>query len=414
MVTARRDDGASPFSRLAVTQAFALGGDAVATVALAGSLFFSISPTAARGRVVLSLLLTIAPFALIAPFLGPTIDRVRGGRRAIVVIAAVGRIAVCLWMASVVHGLLLFPAAFGLLVLSKTHAVAKSSLVAPTIGDDALLVEANSKLALIGVVAGLVASGPAVAVLRLSDAAWVLRLAAAVYAGAAIAALRLRPVGADEPGRREPGGTGELTDPAIRLAATATAALRATVGFLTFLIAFTFRRGHAPSWWFGVVLIASMGGSLVGALIAPRLRRRVVEERLVAGALLLIAVAAIVAGRVNGRAAAALLAFAVGVSANAGKLAFDSLVQRDAPDAAQGRAFARFESEFQLAWVVGALLPVVLRIPERVGFFVMAVGAGVAALMYLTGRRALTRPPSVGEVDAGEPESGRVDFGRRG
>ncbi len=197
------------------------------------------------------------------------------------------------------------------------------------------------------------------------------------------------------------------------MAATATAALRATVGFLTFLIAFTFRRGHAPSWWFGVVLIASMGGSLLGALIAPRLRRRVVEERLVAGALLLIAAAAIIAGRVNGRTAAALLAFAVGVSANAGKLAFDSLVQRDAPDAAQGRAFARFESEFQLAWVIGALLPVLLHIPERVGFFVMAVGTGVAALMYLTGRRALgaSVPASVGEVDAGEPEAGRVDFG---
>jgi hypothetical protein len=405
----------SAFSRLAITHGFALAGDAVVTVALAGSLFFSISPTAARGRVILSLLLTIAPFAVIAPFLGPAIDRVRGGRRAIVVIAAVARIGVCLWMARVVNGLLLFPAAFCVLVLSKTHAVAKSSLVAPTVGESELLVEANSKLALVGVVAGLVASGPAVAILRLSDAGWVLRFAAAIYAATAIAALRLKAVGTDEPTRHEPGGTGDLNDPGIRLAATATAMLRAAVGFLTFLIAFTFRRGHAPSWWFGVVLAASMAGSLVGALVAPRLRRRVSEERLVTGALVLIAVGAIVAGRINGRTAAAVLAFAVGVSANAGKLAFDSLVQRDAQDAAQGRAFARFESEFQLAWVVGALLPVALTIPERVGFFVMAIGAGIAALTYVTGRRALA-PRSgsvVGELEAGQPEAGGVDFGGR-
>jgi hypothetical protein len=402
----------SGFSRLAITHALAAGGDAFVTVALAGSLFFSISPTAARGRVALSLVLTIAPFAVVAPFLGPVIDRAQGGRRAIVVAAAAGRAAVCVWMAAVVHSLVLFPAAFCLLVLSKTHAVAKSSLVAPTVGEDALLVEANAKLALTGVIAGLVASGPAVAVLRLGDAAWVLRVAALVYVATAVAAARLRPVDAREPARHEPGGTAELNAPGIRLAATATAMLRASVGFLTFLVAFNFRRGHAPSWWFGVVLIASMAGSLFGALIAPRLRRRVVEERMVLGSLVVIAVGAIVAGWVGGRPAAALLAAVVGLSANAGKLAFDSLVQRDAPDAAQGRAFARYEAEFQLAWVGGALLPVALRIPQAVGFFVLAIGGGLAALTYGTGRRAL-RAGSGGKVDAGEPEAGGVDLGRR-
>ena len=42
------------------------------------------------------------------------------------------------------------------------------------------------------------------------------------------------------------------------------------------------------------------------------------------------------------------------------KLAFDSLVQRDAPDANRGRSFARFETRFQLVWVIGALLPLLL------------------------------------------------------
>ena len=40
--------------------------------------------------------------------------------------------------------------------------------------------------------------------------------------------------------------------------------------------------------------------------------------------------------------AAALLSFGVGLASNAAKQAFDALVQRDAPDANRGRAFARF------------------------------------------------------------------------
>jgi hypothetical protein len=333
----------------------------------------------------------MAPFAVIAPFLGPVIDRARGGRRAIVFAAAALRAGVCLWMATVVHSLLLFPAAFAVLVLSKTHAVAKSSLVAPTVGEEELLVEANSKLALTGVIAGLVGSGPAVAVLQLSSAEWVVRLAALVYGAAAIAALRLAPVDAPEPTRHEPGGSAEINDPGIRLAGTATATLRAAVGFLTFLIAFSFRRGGAPSWWFGIVLAASMVGSFLGAVVAPRLRERTTEERMVAGALIAIAAGALVAARVSGRPAAALLAFIVGLASNAGKLGFDSLVQRDAHDAAQGRTFARFESEFQLVWVVGALVPVLISIPQRVGFYALAVGLGAAAFIYITGRRALLR-----------------------
>jgi predicted MFS family arabinose efflux permease len=132
-----------------------------------------------------------------------------------------------------------------------------------------------------------------------------------------------------------------------------------------------------------------MVGSFLGAVGAPRLRARIVEERMLLGALVTIAAAAVVAGRVGGRPGAAVLAFVVGFAANAGKLGFDSLVQRDAPDAAQGRAFARFESQFQLAWVAGALLPVAVRVPQNVGFFVLAIGLALAAMTYATGRRTL-------------------------
>ena len=52
-------------------------GDAFVTIALAGTLFFSTSLDAARGRVALTLIITMAPFAVLAPVIGPVLDRAR-------------------------------------------------------------------------------------------------------------------------------------------------------------------------------------------------------------------------------------------------------------------------------------------------------------------------------------------------
>src|SRR5581483_803708 len=81
----------TPFEKLIFTHALAVAGDTLVTMALAGSLFFSISPGAARGKVALSLILTMAPFAVVAPFLGPMIDRSGRGRRLMLVGACLGR-----------------------------------------------------------------------------------------------------------------------------------------------------------------------------------------------------------------------------------------------------------------------------------------------------------------------------------
>jgi len=375
----------SPFGRLAVAHALAVGGDALVTMALAGSLFFDISPGAARGRVALSLVLTMAPFAVVAPFLGPALDRRAGGRRLMLVLAAAGRVVTCLAMARVVDNLLLFPAAFCSLVLSKTHAVTKSAFVPLVVHAEAELVEANAKLALGGAAAGVVAAVPGVALLKLAGAEVVLWLAAAVFVVAAAAAVRVRPVRPDDPTRR-PAAAEELSDAGIRLAAVATAVLRATVGFSTFLLAFSLRRDGAPAWVFGLVLAAGTVGSSVGAVLAPLARRAVREEHLLTAAAGLVGVGALGAARLGGRPAAVLIAVAVGVAASAGKLAFDSLVQRDAPDAEQGRQFARFEARFQLAWVAGALAPVALAVPQGSGLVLLATGFTVA-LGYGLARR---------------------------
>src|SRR5207302_10675339 len=175
--------------------------------------------------------------------------------------------------------------------------------------------------------------------------------------------------------------------------ASARAALRAIVGFLTFLVAFALLAGHrkGPAWWFGITLAVSLAGTFVGAVVAPRLREWVVEERILIGTLVLVAAVGIVASRYGNRPAVAALAAAVGFAASAGKLAFDSIVQRDAPDAARGRAFARYETRFQLMWVVGAVLPVVIPIPRRLGIAMIAAGAAFAAFSYVGGLRTVRR-----------------------
>ncbi len=181
--------------------------------------------------------------------------------------------------------------------------------------------------------------------------------------------------------------------PEVVLAATAMSLLRGLVGFTTFLLAFELARGE--------------GGHMVVRLHARSLddrRRRGGASRAAgeeargraadAGAVRMV-------GRPGrsglqpssgGRVVQGALAFVLGVSAAAAKPAFDALVQRYVPPAAQGRAFARFETRLQLVWVIGALLPVIAAMPFVAGDIVIAAVASVAAATYMTGRQAL-RPP---------------------
>jgi hypothetical protein len=168
------------------------------------------------------------------------------------------------------------------------------------------------------------------------------------------------------------------------------AMLRGGVGFLAFFLAFQLKKAHEPAWFFGVVLVASLLGGLVGVLSIPVLRKRLREESILACSLLVPALAALFSARDGGRTGAVLTAFVVAIGAGAGRIAFDSLLQRDGPDRVRGRAFARFETRFQLAWVVGGLIPVALLdvLDQRVGFFLLALVLGFSGLSYVAGLRA--------------------------
>lgn len=374
-----------PFARLARAHALSSAGDALVAIGLAGSLFFSISPEAARGKVALYLALTMAPFALVAPLIGPLLDRQQGSRRAVLVGSIAGRAVVCFLMSRHLHGLLLFPEAFAALVLGKAYAVAKAALVPAVVDDPGELVQANAKLTLISAAMGFAAAGPGVLAYQLGGE-WVLGLAAVTFAVGVGFGLQIprasAPVPATAAERAELRGTGVL------LAAAAMAVLRGLVGFLAFLLAFSLRADDAPAWWFGVVIAASGFGAVAGAVLAPLVRRFLREERILLGCLIVVAVGGLLAvQQAAGRPAGAVLAFAMGTAASAARLCFDAIVQRDAPDADKGRSFARFETRFQLAWVLGALVPVALSVPTDVGYSIIAIAATVPAVSYLTGRQ---------------------------
>ncbi len=122
-------DQRQPFGRLALVQVFMLAGDTLVTISLAGTLFLFIPTEQAKGKVLLYLVLTLAPLALVSPLLGRLIDRSRGARKAMVVCSAVGRTVLCPIMASDTHSLLFFPEAFLVLVLSKLYLVTRGALV---------------------------------------------------------------------------------------------------------------------------------------------------------------------------------------------------------------------------------------------------------------------------------------------
>jgi Major Facilitator Superfamily len=461
-----------PFGRLALVQVLMLSGDTLVTISLAGSLFFSISPHEAKSKVFLYLVLTLAPFAIVSPLLGPLIDRSRGARRAMVVFSALGRCVICPLMAIHIHGLLLFPLAFLILVLSKLYLVTRGALVpemvhagylstgtqagrspaemteppdVPTFfhgealgfppqpedrasqgagippdeagrtGRRPVKVEyaaLNARLTLLGTLAGFVVSVPGIILLKLAGAPGVLIFAALVFAGGAVAGFRL-PVprssrqGSGRASRGGPAGNAgleaaagddldrdlgklqPLADPEVLFGLTTMSLIRGLAGFLVFLLAFGLRREHAALWWYGFALAMSGVGALVGLVFVARLRRVLLEQQILLGAIWLIAATAIVAAFWGTLLAQVLLAAMVGVAGALAQPSFDALAQQYVPLAAQGRAFARFATRQQLVWVLGALIPVVIAFPFPAGDVVMAAVAGVGGLFYVTSRRAL-------------------------
>jgi hypothetical protein len=170
-------------------------GDAFVTIALAGTLFFSASLNAARGRVVLALLITIAPYAVLAPLIGPLLDRVKQGNRYILMGTLLARGLLCWFMAGA-SAVTLLPAAFGVLVLQKVYAVTKATVTPRLLPREITLVTANARANLGSLIATSLGAILAVGIDSVmgggsGGSAWVLRVGTFAYLAAMLLGLRL-------------------------------------------------------------------------------------------------------------------------------------------------------------------------------------------------------------------------------
>ena len=429
-----------PLDRLAWVHATSTFGDALVAVALAGTLFFAVPVAAARPRVALYLLLTVAPFAVVAPLLGRLLDGRSGAGRLALAAAMALRAALAALAVARTQSLLLYPLAFGLLVCSRAHGISRTAMVpellgpegsgepqggAPVDRDARDLVAVNGRMARVAALGGTAGALLGVGLDRLLGGGAVLWAAALAFTAGGVLALalpRTRQAGpasrrvprwgsvADRR-KREDGLSTAPQDPAatprdpmdrrtarlarppgrVRLARTANATVRAVGGFTLFLLAFELRRQGVGTAGLGLLLAAVGVGGVVGAFLLPRAARLVREDGLLAGGLLLCGTTAgLLAGRV-GVAAAAVGGLAMGGGIAAARLGFESLVQRDVAPAARGTAITRAETTFQLAWVAGAVLPVALPLPTTPALVAAAVACLVAASVYTTGLLRLRR-----------------------
>ncbi|MGA8977978.1 MAG: MFS transporter [Pedococcus sp.] len=374
-----------------------LAGDAALTVSLAGTIF-AIPTDEARGQVAQFLLLTMAPFALLAPFIGPLLDRFRHGRRWAIGTTLALRAFLCWVLAGAVanDSPWLFPAALGCLVASKAYGVTRASAVPRLLPAGFSLVNANSRNALAGVAGMAVGGGLAGAAARVGPE-WSLRLAFVIYIVGTVLAIRLparvdssigeldiEDTGPVAVRRRQEGRTGLLQRVRARVAALPTPVLvaltsaigaRLLTGFLTLFMAFLMREhpipGHSGTLVLGLVVAAAGAGNALGTVIGNTLRKRR-PDVIIAVALIADVAAALVAAIFYSLAALLLLGLVAGLAAQLIKLSSDAVVQRDIDERVRTRVFAWAETVLQIAWVVGGGIGISLPLIPQLGFGVIA------------------------------------------
>jgi MFS family permease len=436
--------GESGLARLIELHFVNLMGDAALTVSLADTIF-AIPTDQARGQVAQFLALTMAPFALLAPFIGPLLDRFRHGRRWAIGTTLALRAFLCWVLAGAVadDSAWLFPAALGCLVASKAYGVTRASAVPRLLPPGFSLVNANSRNALAGV-AGMAVGGAIAGGASRFGPEWSLRLAFVIYVVGTVLAIRLpqrvdssageqdiedtvpldlprlrrsaewnrlraaesgpRPEGARDAGAGAPGGTAPARRPSVarlraRVAAlpvpvlaalTSAMGARLLTGFLTIFIAFLMREhpipGYSGTLVLGFVVGAAGAGNALGTVVGNALRR-LRPDRIIAVALLADVAAALTAAFFYSLTTLLVLGLTAGLAAQLIKLSSDAVVQRDIEESVRTRVFAWSETVLQIAWVIGGGIGIALPLVPQLGFgvisglLVLVLGASVRIRM---------------------------------
>jgi hypothetical protein len=390
---ASRADGAgeSGLTQLLWVNALHMAGDAMIAVSLAGTLFFAATTDAQRGNVALYLLVTMAPFAVLAPVIGPALDRLQRGRRWAMAASHLGRAVLAVVMVWHFDDFWLYPAALGVLVLSKSHNVLRAAVVPRVLPSAMSLTSANARLSVFGLVTAGLAGGLAAGVAAVLGFDWELGATAAVFVVAGVLAMRLPPH-VDVPAGEQPadvlttaeipvGSRRRRVSPHVVLALRANAALRGLGGFLTifcaFLVQATYDDGWAATLALGAIAAAAGLGSFAGTAVGSRMHAAA-PDRLVLIAAASAAAITLLAAVFYSFAMAAVVAGVAAVTNALGKSALDAIIQREVPDNLRASAFARSETWLQMAWVVGGALGIALPPIGWLGFTVAAALLGLA------------------------------------
>jgi MFS family permease len=415
--------GESGLGKLIELHAVNGAGDVMITVALASTVFFSVPTDEARGRVALYLAITMAPFTLLAPVIGPLLDRLPHGRRAAMAGAMLARALLALLLSgAVVSGSLeLYPAALGVLVASKAYGVVRSAVVPRLLPPGFSLVKANSRVTLGGLLATGVAA-PIGAGLQALGARWPLYGAFVIFMAGMFLSFSLPSkvdsakgedkalLAADEEHLHGPHLKKTVRRPGLRTVGTAVthalaanAALRCLSGFLIFFLAFLLREhpltGESAAVSLGIVGVSAGTGNALGTAVGAWLKSRAPEIIVVTVVAFVLGVA-IIAALFFGAFLVACLAAVAGFAQALAKLSLDALIQRDVPELVRTSAFARSETLLQVAWVIGGGVGIALPLNGTLG---LSVAAAIVAVGWLTTVRGL-----IGAARHGGPARPRV------
>jgi MFS family permease len=409
--------GRTGLGNLLETCAVNNAGDAMVTVALAGSIFFGLNVDQARGQVALYLLVTMAPFALIAPLIGPMLDRLHSARRVAIAGTFVGRGLLCWGMAgAIAHGdqVTFLPSAFGALVLSKAFGILRTGMMPRVLPPEITLVTANARASFAGLITATVVTPIAAGVGVILGQDWVLRIGTLMFFAGAILGLRLpphveTPEAVERP--RQPSES-ETTSrwrtllqvgPIVGDAMRANAILRAFSGFLILYLAFMLRGKRfdpvSPTVALGMLAAAAGIGGLVGTALGALMRARA-PQWIVLATLSFTTVVTVAAAAFFGLWAALGVAFVGAFGQSLGKLSLDAVVQQEIGEEIRSSTFAVSETLHQLAWVIGGLagLGMSMFAHGRVALAVAAVVLGLS-VAWLFPREVRHRRPRMSRPD---------------
>lgn len=364
--------------------------DSAVAVALANTLFFAAATAESVTNVALYLAITVAPFAIVAPIIGPLLDRLQRGRRAALAVSFGGRAVLAVVMAFNYDTWVLYPAALGVMVLSKSFHVLKAAVTPRVLPPAITLATTNSRLTTFGLVAGGLAGAVAAAITVLNGSFGVLLFVAAIAVGGTVLCLRIPrwvestagevPAALRSTARgKRPIGRG------VVVTLWGNGSMRFLTGFLTLFVAFTVREQAGGDPGQQLLLIGIVGGaaglgSFTGNAAGSR-QRFADAEKVVVGCIAVAVSAAVVAAVFPALATAAVVAFVAATCSALAKVCLDAVIQRDLPEESRASAFGRSETVLQLAWVAGGALGVMLpHDTYGIGFVVAASVVGLGGI----------------------------------